>query len=166
MTGFNRLSVPDLLGGMAAGLRVLGIDPGRKRIGLALSDVGRSLASPYGTLARGRLAVNTADIAAIAAREGVGGLIIGWPLEEDGRMGPAAQAARDWARAISGATGLAFALWDETLTTAETLAELIDADVSRQRRGEIVDKLAAARLLQAALDTARRLGEGRAAITS
>ena len=148
-------SVPELLGGLAPGRRVLGIDPGRKRIGLALSDVERRLASPYGTLARGKLTGNTAKIAAIAAQEGVGGLIVGWPLEDDGRMGPAAQAARDWARAVSAATELPFALWDETLTTADTLAALIDADVSRARRALVVDKLAAARLLQAALDASR-----------
>jgi putative Holliday junction resolvase len=140
--GFNTGTVQTLLAGLPAGQRVIGIDPGRRRIGVALSDVGRRLASPYGTLARGKLAANASEVVAIARREGAGGLVVGYPLEDDGRMGPAAQAA----------TGLPAALWDETLTTAETQAALIAADVSRARRAELVDRMAAARLLQAALD--------------
>jgi putative Holliday junction resolvase len=150
--GFNTGTVQTLLAGLPAGQRVIGIDPGRRRIGVALSDVGRRLASPYGTLARGKLAANASEVVAIARREGAGGLVVGYPLEDDGRMGPAAQAVRDWVRALSAATGLPAALWDETLTTAETQAALIAADVSRARRAELVDRMAAARLLQAALD--------------
>jgi putative Holliday junction resolvase len=154
MQGFNIHPLAALLAALPPGQRVIGIDPGRRRIGLALSDVGRRLASPYGTLARGRLGDNARQIAALAAGEHAGAMIIGYPLDDDGRMGRAAQAVRDWARAITAATGLPAALWDETMTTAETHEALIEADVSRARRAALVDRLAAARLLQAALDHA------------
>jgi putative Holliday junction resolvase len=152
MDGFNMTDVVSLLRMLPDGAPVLGLDPGRRRIGVALSDVRRRLAGPYGTLARGRLAVNAAEIGVIAEREGVAGLVIGWPLE-DGRMGRAAQAARDWARALVAATGLPGALWDETMTTAEATEALLDADVSRARRQEVIDRMAATRILQAALDS-------------
>lgn len=92
----------------------------------------------------------------IATREGAGGLVVGLPLSMDGSAGPAAQAARDWSLALSDATGLPAALWDERLSTAAVNRFLIDeADVSRKRRAEAVDRLAAARLLQSALDSLR-----------
>jgi putative Holliday junction resolvase len=137
------------------GLRLLGLDPGSKRIGVALSDVGRRVASPYGVLARAKLKVNAAEIAAIAAREGAGGLIIGLPLDGDG-FGPRAQAARDWAHALSAATGLPAALQDESFTTADAHERLIQGGVSRARRAELVDKMAAAAILQAALDAMKK----------
>lgn len=134
------------------GARLLGLDPGRRRIGVALSDVGRQVASPYGTLARGKLRQNAAEVAAIAAREGAGGLIVGLPVDELGRS---AQAARDWAHALSTATGLPVAMVDESFTTAETHERLIEAGVSRARREEIIDKMAAAAILQRALEAMR-----------
>ena len=132
--------------------RLLGLDPGAKRIGVALSDVGRRIASPYGTLLRARLKQNAAEVAAIAAKEGVGGLVIGLPLDEDQKIGPRAQAARDWAHALAAATGLPVTMQDESLTTADAHERMIEAGVSRERRAELVDKLAAAGILQAALD--------------
>ncbi len=147
---FRRLVAPDA--------RLLGLDPGARRIGVALSDVGRQVASPYGTLARVKLKQNAAEIAAIAAREGVGGLVIGLPLDGEQQLGPRAQAARDWAHALSAATGLPAAMVDESFTTAETHERLIEAGLSRERRAEIVDKLAAAAILQRALDLLRQPG--------
>ena len=135
------------------GERLIGIDPGARRIGLALSDVALYLASPYGTLRRGKLRQNAAEIAALAAREGAGGLVVGWPLSMDGSIGPAAQAARDWAAALSEAAGLPAALWDERLSSAAVNRFLIEeADLSRARRAAVVDRMAAAWILQAALD--------------
>ena len=112
------------------------------------------VASPYGSIRRGKLAGIATELHHLAAREEAGGLVIGLPLGEDGRMGPAAQAARDWAWAISDAVGLPAALWDETLTTAEVHELLIgQADLSRKRRAAVVDRMAAARILQSALDS-------------
>ena len=145
-----------LVAALSRGHRLLGIDPGRKRIGLALSDAGLRLAGPYATLARGKLRTNAAEIAAIARKEEAGGLIVGLPLEMDGNFGPAAQAARDWALALSEATGLPTAMWDERMTTAQSEEAMLAADVSRARRAEMRDRLAAARILQAALDALTR----------
>jgi putative Holliday junction resolvase len=148
-------NLPDLLDRLDRQARLIGLDPGARRIGVALSDVGRRLASPYTTIHRARLKHNAAEIRAIADEEGAGGLIVGLPLGEDGKFGPAAQAARDWAHAISAATGLPAAMWDETLTTADLHDMLIhEADMSRERRAAVIDKMAAARILQLALDSA------------
>jgi len=137
---------------LAPNARLIGLDPGAKRIGVALSDVQRRIASPYTTLLRVKLKQNAAEIAAIAAREGAGGIIIGLPLDEDQKLGPRAQAARDWAHGLSTATGLPIAMIDESFTTAETHEHLINAGISRARRDEIIDKMAAAAILQRALD--------------
>jgi len=137
---------------LAPGARLMGLDPGSKRIGVALSDVERTIASPYATLLRLKLKQNAAEIAAIAAREGAGGLIVGLPLDGEQKFGPRAQAARDWARGLSTATGLPVAMVDESFTTADTHEHLINAGVSRARRDEIIDKMAAAAILQRALD--------------
>ncbi len=146
------LDLPDLFTALPRGSRLLGIDPGRRRIGLALSDASLRLAGPYATLARVKLRQNAAEIAAIARKEEAGGLVVGLPLEMDGTFGPAAQAARDWALALSEATGLPAAMQDERMTTAESEAAMLAADVSRARRAEMRDRLAAAAILQAALD--------------
>jgi putative holliday junction resolvase len=137
---------------LAPNARLLGLDPGAKRIGIALSDVGRRIASPYAVLTRAKLKQNAAEIAAIIAKEGVGGLVIGLPLDEEQKIGPRAQAARDWAHALAAATGLPVAMQDESLTTADAHERMIEAGISRERRAELVDKLAAAGILQAALD--------------
>ena len=145
-------NIADLAAQLAPGERLLGLDPGARRIGVALSDVSLRIASPYATLARTKLKQNAAEIAAIAEREGVGGLIIGLPLDDGQRLGPRAQAARDWAHGLSAATGLPGAVVDESFTTADTHERLIAAGISRARRDEIIDKLAAAAILQRALD--------------
>ncbi|MBB5372519.1 Holliday junction resolvase RuvX [Acidocella aromatica] len=148
-------NLADFSAQLAPGARLLGLDPGSKRIGVALSDVNRQIASPCTTLVRAKMKQNAAEIAAIAAKEGVGGLIIGLPLDGEQKLGPRAQAARDWAHGISAATGLPVAMVDESYTTAETHERLIEAGVSRARRDEIIDKLAAQAILQKALDALR-----------
>jgi putative Holliday junction resolvase len=147
-------NLPEMRAHLARNQRLIGIDPGRRMIGVALSDVSLTLASPYGSLKRGKLRDNAAEIAAIAAREGAGGLVVGLPLSMDGSVGPAAQAARDWASALSEATALPAAMWDERLSTTAVNRFLIgEADLSRKRRAEAVDRMAAAWLLQGALDS-------------
>jgi putative Holliday junction resolvase len=150
------LSVQALRAQLASGQRLLGLDPGARAIGIALSDVTCLLASPHATLKRGKLTANAAEIAALARRLNAGGLVIGLPLSMDGTLGPAAQAARDWARALSDATALPAALWDERLSSAAVNRFLIqEADMTRHRRAEVVDRMAAAYMLQAALDASR-----------
>ncbi|HZF76181.1 MAG TPA: Holliday junction resolvase RuvX [Acetobacteraceae bacterium] len=135
--------------------RLIGLDPGAKTVGVALTDVLLMLASPYGALKRGRLAANAAEVLGIARREGAGGLVVGLPLSMDGSFGPAAQAAKDWGLALSDATGLPLALWDERLSSAAVNRMMIEADVTRAKRAAAVDAAAAAWMLQAALDATR-----------
>src|SRR4051794_26121689 len=123
MAVFN---VKDLLASLSGDQRVIGIDPGRKTMGLALPDARGRLASPYGSLKRGKLTADATEIATIALREGAYGLIVGLPLSMDGTAGPAAQAARDWPHALSAATGLPAALWDEPLSTPAVTRFLIN----------------------------------------
>ncbi|MFN6998928.1 MAG: Holliday junction resolvase RuvX [Elioraea tepidiphila] len=150
-------SVAALRASLPKGARLIGLDPGSKTIGVALSDVTLTIASPYGALKRGKLKANAAEIAAIAAKEGAGGVVVGLPLSMDGTSGPAAQAARDWAAALAAALGLPVALWDERLSSAAVNRMLIgEADLTRARRAAVVDKAAAAYMLQAALDATRR----------
>lgn len=138
------------------GHRILGLDPGSKTIGLALTDVLLMLATPYGGLARAKLSVNAAEIRAIATKQEVGGLLVGLPLSMDGSFGPAAQAAKDWATAMGQATGLPVALWDERLSSSAVNRMLIrEMDTTRARRAQVVDAAAAAYTLQAALDATR-----------
>ncbi len=150
------LTLPALRANLIKNQRLIGIDPGSKTIGLALSDVLLTLASPFGSLKRGKLSANAAEVLAIARRENAGGLVVGLPLSMDGTAGPAAQSARDWALALSEATGLPAAMFDERLSSAAANRFLIsEADVSRRKRAASVDRLAASWMLQAALDASR-----------
>jgi putative Holliday junction resolvase len=150
------LGIRELRERLARNQRLIGLDPGSRTIGVALSDVGLSLASPHGTLRRRRLRDNAAELLGIARKEDAGGIVVGLPLSMDGSLGPAAQAARDWALALSEATGLPTALWDERLSSAAVNRFLIEqADLSRRKRAGAVDRAAAAWLLQGALDALR-----------
>jgi putative Holliday junction resolvase len=146
-------NLSELRGRLQRDQRLIGLDPGSRSIGVALSDVRLTLASPYGSIQRGKLKDNAAEIVAIARKEGAGGVVVGLPLSMDGSVGPAAQAARDWALALSEVTGLPVALWDERLSSAAVNRFLVDeADLSRKKRAGAVDRMAAAWILQAALD--------------
>jgi len=150
------LTLPALRALLTKDQRLIGIDLGSKSIGLALSDVRLTLASPFGSLKRAKLKTNAAEVLAIARREHAGGLVVGLPLSMDGTAGPAAQGARDWALVLSEETGLPAALFDERLSSAAANRFLIDeADVSRRKRAKAVDRLAASWMLQAALDASR-----------
>jgi putative Holliday junction resolvase len=146
-------NMQDLRGRIRPGQRLIGLDPGTKRVGVAISDALLLLASPRPALPRGKVAPMAEALRALALQEDAGGLVVGLPLSLDGSFGPAAQAAKDWAMALSEATGLPAALWDERLSSSAAGRLLIkDADLSRRRRAEVVDSVAAAWTLQAALD--------------
>lgn len=147
------INMAALRAGLRPGQRLLGLDLGSKVIGVALTDVSLMLASPHGSLRRTRLAQNAAEVAAMCAREGAGGLVVGLPLSMDGSLGPAAESARDWSAALAEATGLPVAMWDERLSSAAVNRMMIsEADLSRRKRAAAVDAAAAAYILQAALD--------------
>jgi putative Holliday junction resolvase len=137
--------------------RLIGLDLGEKTIGVALSDNLRVIASARTNLKRSKFATNAAEIELLIAAEEVGGVVIGLPLNMDGSSGPAAQAARAFARNFAARNPLPLLLWDERLSTAAVTRTLISADASRQRRREVVDKMAAAYILQGALDAMRHI---------
>jgi putative Holliday junction resolvase len=143
----------DLRAALKPGRRVLGLDPGARVIGLALSDTLLMLASPYRSLPRRKLGDFTREMEAIVRKEEVGGLVCGLPLGLDGSFGPAARAARDWADELATRLDLPLCLWDERLSSSAVNRVLIrDADMTRKRRAEVVDKMAAAYMLQGWLD--------------
>jgi putative Holliday junction resolvase len=144
---------PDLL---SAGQRLIGVDLGEKTIGLALSDTTRSIATPLITLKRGKFTADAAKLLALMAEHGVGGLVVGLPLNMDGSEGPAAQSARAFARNLAGIAEAPIVLVDERLSTAAVTRTLLEADASRRSRARVVDKMAAAYILQNALDRMRR----------
>ncbi|MEJ8573397.1 Holliday junction resolvase RuvX [Microbaculum marinum] len=131
---------------------LLGIDPGERTIGIALCDGGRRIASPLVGLKKGKFRDNGAVIARLCSENAVAGLVIGLPLNMDGTSGPKAQAARAFARNLAGIVDLPILLWDERLSTVAVTRAMIDADTSRRKRAEIVDKVAAAYILQGAID--------------
>jgi putative Holliday junction resolvase len=132
--------------------RLLGLDVGTKTIGLALSDVMRRIATPLETIMRKKFSLDAARLLELAKTHGAGGLVIGLPINLDGSEGPRAQSTRAFARNLGALTDLPMAFWDERLSTAAAERALLEADASRKRRAELIDKLAAAYILQGALD--------------
>ncbi|MBS0249551.1 MAG: Holliday junction resolvase RuvX [Proteobacteria bacterium] len=132
--------------------RLIGIDAGTKTLGLSLSDVRRTIASPLETIRRTKFTADATRLFAIVAEHGVSGFVLGLPRNLDGTEGPRAQATRALARNLNKLSPLPILLWDERLTTAEAERMLIDADQTRKRRAEVIDKLAATIILQSALD--------------
>lgn len=137
--------------------RLLGLDLGTKTIGLALSDVERRLASPLDTIRRVKFSADAEALLKRAADFNVQALVFGLPLNMDGTEGPRAQATRAFMRNLRKLTALPFAFWDERLSTAAVTRELIAQDASRAKRAEVVDRMAAAYILQGALDRLSRL---------
>src|SRR6185312_5259349 len=139
------------------GARLLGLDLGEKTIGLALSDRLLTVATPMETLKRGKFAQDAARLDIIISEQGVGGLVVGLPLNMDGSDGPSAQSARAFGRNWGGHSPIPLVLWDERLSTVAVTRTLLEADASRRRRNELVDRMAAAYILQGALDRLRYL---------
>lgn len=150
-------TVAEIKARITAGQRLMGLDVGSKTIGLALSDVALTIASPLTTIRRTRFATDGAELCRLATVHDVGGLVIGLPISMDGREGPRCQSVRQFARNLEAIAGLPTAFWDERLSTAAVERMLIEqVDMGRKRRGQVVDKLAAAYILQGALDALNR----------
>ena len=140
--------------------RLIGLDLGTKTIGVAVSDVERRFATPALTIRRTRFTQDAAQLLAeIAKLDGVAALVTGLPLNMDGSEGPRVQATRAFIRNMASLTTLPFVLWDERLSTAAVTRSLIEQDVSRAKRAQVVDRMAAAYILQGALDRLARLRE-------
>lgn len=144
---------------LAPGLRLLSLDLGEKTIGLALSDTRLTVATPFETLKRGKFSADAVKLEEIVAKQGVGGLVVGLPLNMDGSDGPSAQSARAFARNFAARSALPIVLWDERLSTAAVTRDMIAADATRKRRAATVDKIAAAYILQGVLDRLRHMAQ-------
>jgi putative Holliday junction resolvase len=151
------LDLENLKSALTPGSRLLGLDLGEKTIGIALSDTLLTVATPMETLKRGKFSVDAARLDTIVAAQGVGGLVVGLPLNMDGSAGASAQSARAFARNFAARSPLPIVMIDERLSTAAVTLTLLDADLSRRRRAAVVDKMAAAYILQGALDRLRQI---------
>ena len=143
---------------VAVGARLMGLDVGTKTVGLALSDTRQLIATPLETIRRRRFREDMTRLFALTDSHGVGGLVIGLPLTLAGSDGPRTQSVRQFARNLVEFRDLPVAFWDERFSTAAVTREMIAADLTRKRRGEIVDRVAAAYILQGCLDYLARLG--------
>jgi putative holliday junction resolvase len=140
----------------------MGLDLGTKTIGLALSDVERRFASPLRTIARGKFSDDAKSLVADIEHFEVKALILGLPLLLSGEQGARAQSARAFIRNFATLNPTPIVFWDERFSTAAVERALIDNDVSRARRLEVIDQMAASYILQGALDRLRSLKESQA----
>ncbi|MFQ5626201.1 MAG: Holliday junction resolvase RuvX, partial [Methyloligellaceae bacterium] len=152
MTQAQIVTLEELSASLKTGARLLGLDLGTKTIGLALSDVSRSVATPLETIRRTKFTDDIKKLLDITDNHDISALVIGLPVNLDGSEGPRAQATRGFARNLSKHTDLPLVLWDERLSTVAAERTLLEADESRKRRAEVIDKVAAAFILQGALD--------------
>ena len=136
---------------------LLGLDLGEKTIGVAVSDLFLSVATPLETIRRKKFGLDAARVLEIAAERNAGGLILGLPRNMDGSEGPRCQSTRAFARNLSRLTDLPIGFWDERLSTVAAERALLEADTSRKRRAEVIDHVAAGYILQGVLDRLRHL---------
>ena len=145
----------DLITALGAGERLMGLDLGSKTIGLALGDSGHKIATPFDTIRRKKFGTDATALAEIIKAENVGGLVLGLPLNMDGSAGPRVQATQAFLRNLANLAdfpALPVLLWDERLSTAAVERTLLEADTSRAKRADVIDKMAAAYILQGAID--------------
>lgn len=138
------------------GGKLMGLDLGTKTIGVAISDSMRYSATPLETVKRKKFTQDAERLIAIAQVHNIAGIVLGLPLNMDGSEGPRAQSTRAFARNLANKLDLPLAFWDERLSTSAVQRTLLEADTSRARRAEVVDKLAASYILQGALERLRR----------
>lgn len=138
-----------------------GLDFGDKTIGVAVSDGMLSVASPLETIRRVKFTKDAEALLAILTRREICGIVLGLPRNMDGSEGPRCQKSRAFARNLSRLTDLPITFWDERLSTVAAERALLEADTSRKRRAEVIDHVAAAYILQGALDRLSHMRSGR-----
>jgi len=146
------LSIEDFAAALPRQAAIVGLDVGTKTVGVAVSDVTRTIATALRTVRRSKFTADAAALLAIVADRDARGFIIGLPVNFNGSEGPRAQSCRAFARNLAALTPLPIAFWDERLSTAAAERALLAADASRKRRAEVIDAVAAAFILQGALD--------------
>jgi putative Holliday junction resolvase len=146
------LSIAEFAQSLKPGHKLMGLDLGTKTIGVAMSDLTRSIASGRETIRRTKFTADAKRLLEIIGEEPCCGIVLGLPINMNGTEGPRAQATRSFKRNFEQLSPLPILLWDERLSTAAVTRTLLEADASRARRAEVVDKMAAAYILQGALD--------------
>ncbi len=136
--------------------RLIGIDPGTKTFGLALSDLTRMIASPLEVIRRTKFKADATRLLELTTEHEIAGLVVGLPANLDGTEGPRAQSVRAFVKNLAALTPLPILFWDERLSTVSAERALLAADASRKRRAEVIDKVAATVILQGALDRMRQ----------
>jgi putative Holliday junction resolvase len=149
------ISLADAISSVPADRRLMGLDLGTKTIGVATSDRTRMIATPIETIARKKFTQDAERLLAIIDAENIGVVVLGLPVNMDGSEGPRCQSTRAFARNFARLSPIPIVFWDERLSTAAVERMLIQADASRAKRDQVIDKLAAAWILQAALDSLR-----------
>jgi putative holliday junction resolvase len=138
------------------GGRMMGLDLGEKTIGVAVGDPSHMIATPITTIRRTKFTEDAKAFLKLVDERGVGGLVIGLPLNMDGSEGPRCQSVRQFANNIAKLRDLPMVFWDERLSTVAVTRDMISADLSRAKRAKIVDQSAAAFILQGAFDSLKR----------
>lgn len=149
--------IAEFAGACGALTPLAGLDLGTKTIGVALSDVMQTVATPLETIKRTKFTKDAEALLALIDKREIGGLVLGLPLNMDGTDGPRVQSTRAFARNLSRLTDLPITYWDERLSTVAAERALLEADTSRKRRSEVIDHVAAGYILQGALDRLRYL---------
>jgi putative Holliday junction resolvase len=155
------IAVEDIPGSLAPGKTLAGLDLGDKTIGVAVSDTRLSFAHPRPVIARKKFTLDAAALLAQLAKDDVGAVVIGLPVNMDGSEGPRAQKSRAFVRNMMPLSALPFAFWDERLSTVAAERVLIEMDVSRAKRAQRIDSAAAAFILQGVLDRLQALAADR-----
>jgi putative Holliday junction resolvase len=150
------VEIDELRAAVPPRLRLMGLDIGEKTVGIAISDSDFRLAAPVETIRRTKFAADASRLASLMAERSVGGLVIGLPVNMDGSEGPRCQSVRHFAANLLKRMDVPIAFWDERLSTAAVTRAMLDLDVSRAKRAQAVDRMAAAYILQGALDALRR----------
>ena len=147
------LSSSELVASLPSHGRLMGLDLGSKTIGMALSDILRVVATPFDTIRRTKFTADAKTLLGHLDKHDVKGLVIGWPVEMSGQEGARCQSTRSFVDNLLGLRDVPVMLWDERLSTAAVTRTLLEADTSRAKRALVVDKMAAAYILQGALDS-------------
>lgn len=153
------VSIEDFAAALPRTGAVAGLDLGTRTIGVAVSDGLRSVASPLTTIRREKFTLDAQALLKIVAERDIRGLILGLPMNMDGSEGPRCQSTRAFARNLEKLTPLPIGFWDERLSTVAAERAMLEADMSRKRRAEVIDHVAAGFILQGALDRLAYMGQ-------
>ena len=151
--------IREFAGSLPPRASLMGLDLGDKTIGMSVSDDGLVIASSLNTIRREKFTKDSVKLLAIAGQYAIGGMVIGLPLNMDGTEGPRCQSTRQFGANLAGKTNIPIGFWDERMSTQAMDRHLIAQNVSRKRRAEVIDKMAAQFILQGALDFLRNFSE-------